>query len=178
MRAIAGQVGRAPWRRWPRCWALLSLGLASLAPAVSWAALDCSVTATGVAFGAYDPTVSTPDDSTGTISVTCAYTGPGGNNRANYTITLSTGMNGTYTQRQMADGASRLAYNLFRNAGRSQVWGDATGGTTIISDSLTVGPGVGNRTRTRTHTVYGRIPALQNADAGNYTDSILVTLTF
>jgi len=26
--------------------------------------------------------------------------------------------------------------------------------------------------------VYGRIPQLQDADTGNYTDSILVTLTF
>jgi spore coat protein U-like protein len=29
-----------------------------------------------------------------------------------------------------------------------------------------------------THTVYGRVPALQDADTGNYADSILVTLTF
>ena len=51
-------------------------------------------------------------------------------------------------------------------------------GTTIITGSLKVGPGVGNGTRTATHVVYGRIPQLQDADTGNYTDSILVTLTF
>jgi spore coat protein U-like protein len=147
-------------------------------PGAAWAALDCSVGATGVAFGVYDPTVATPDDSTGTITVTCVYAGPGGADDTNYTVTLSTGASGTYAQRQMTAGSSRLRYNLFGDAGRSQVWGNASAGTTIITGYAKVGPGVGNNTRTVTHTVYGRVPALQDADTGNYTDSIVVTLTF
>jgi spore coat protein U-like protein len=78
----------------------------------------------------------------------------------------------------MSAGASRLGYNLFTDAARAQVWGNANSGTTLISGTLRVGPGVGNGTRSNTHTVYGRVPASQNADTGNYTDSILVTLTF
>ena len=156
---------------------LAALMLVLLAPACP-AASDCSVAATGVAFGTYDPSLSTPDDSTGAITVTCAYTGPGGADTANYTVTLSTGGSGAYVPRQMSAGSSRLGYNLFRDAGRSQVWGNATAGTTIITGSLKVGPGAGNQTRSATHTIYGRIPALQDADTGNYSDSVLVTLTF
>jgi spore coat protein U-like protein len=142
------------------------------------AAFDCSVTATGVAFGTYDPSIGTADDSTGSIVVICTYTGPGGSDTANYTVTLSTGTSGSFAPRKLAAGRSQLDYNLYRDAARTQVWGNASSGTTIITGSLKVGPGVGNRTATATHVVYGRIPQLQDADTGNYTDSILVTLTF
>ena len=157
---------------------LALLGALFLGAGVATAASDCSVTASGVAFGTYDPSIATPDDSTGSVVVTCIYTGPGGSDTANYTVTLSTGTSGSFAPRKLAAGASLLNYNLFRDAARTQVWGNASSGTTIITGSLKVGPGAGNRTRTATHVVYGRIPQLQDADAGNYADSILVTLTF
>lgn len=157
---------------------LAPLGALLLCAPGAMAASDCSVSASGVAFGVYDPTVATPDDSTGSVVVTCTYTGPGGVDTADYTVTLSTGTGGSYAPRKLTAGASRLDYNLFRDAARTQVWGNASSGTTIITGSLRVGPGNGNGTRTATHVVYGRIPQLQDADTGNYTDSILVTLTF
>ncbi len=45
---------------------------------------------------------------------------------------------------------------------------------------MTIGPGNGNGggTRTVTHTVYGRIPQLQDAVPGTYSDTLQVTLTF
>jgi spore coat protein U-like protein len=43
---------------------------------------------------------------------------------------------------------------------------------------MTIGPGVGNGTRTSTHPVYGRIPQLQDAVPGAYNDTLLVTLTY
>lgn len=165
-------------RRWSRTCHAIALASLFGSPAPAFAALDCSVSVTGVAFGTYDPGISSPDDSTGSITVTCVYTGPGGADQANYVVTLSPGTSASYSPRQMSAGTSRLAYNLFSDAGRSQVWGNATAGTTVIKGSLKVGPGVGNRTQSRTHTVFGRIPALQDADSGNYADSILVTLTF
>ena len=158
----------------------VALGLLGVltAPTVALAALDCTIGTTGVAFGAYDPTVTTPDDSTGSVRVTCIYTGPGGADSTNYTVTLSTGASGTYSPRRLSAGASRMNYNLFRDAGRSQIWGNGTAGTSIVTGNLKVGPGAGNNTRTANHPVYGRIPALQDADTGNYSDTILVTLTF
>jgi spore coat protein U-like protein len=157
---------------------LALLGALPLCAPGAMAASDCSVSASGVAFGVYDPTLATPDDSTGSVVVTCTYTGPGGTDTADYTVTLSAGTSGSFAPRKLTDGASRLDYNLFRDAARTQVWGNASAGTAIITGSLKVGPGNGNGTRTATHVVYGRIPQLQDADTGNYTDSILVTLTF
>ncbi len=157
---------------------IAAVGGLMLASSVAMAAVDCSASATGVAFGAYDPLLSTNDDSTGSITVTCTYIAPGGVTVVNYTVVLSTGGNGSFAPRRMSAGASRLDYNLYRDAARTQVWGNATGGTSIISGTIRVGPGVGNGTRSNTHTVYGRIPALQDADTGNFTDSILLTLTF
>ena len=157
---------------------LTLLGALLLIAQAAKAAFDCSVTASGVAFGTYDPSLDTPDDSTGSIVVTCTYTGPGGSDTANYTVTLSTGTSGSFAPRKLAAGASPLGYNLFRDAARTQVWGNASSGTTIITGSLKVGPGVGNQTRSATHVIYGRIPQLQDADTGDYSDLIQVTLTF
>ena len=120
---------------------LALLGVLLLGTQDATAASDCSVTASGVAFGAYDPSLATADDSTGSIVVTCIYTGPGGGNNVNYTVTLSTGTSGSYAPRKLAAGASRLNYNLYRDAARTQVWGNASSGTTVITGSLRVGPG-------------------------------------
>jgi spore coat protein U-like protein len=157
-----------------------TLGLLALlaTPGTAFAALGCTISTIGVAFGIYDPTLSTPDDSNGSVDVTCFYTGPGGADATNYTVALSTGSSGTYVPRRLTAGASLLTYNLFRDAGRSQIWGNGTAGTSIVTGNLKVGPGAGNNTRTANHPVYGRIPAQQDADSGNYSDTILVTLTF
>jgi len=141
---------------------------------------DCSVTAVNLNFGAYDPLLAAPDDSAGTVTVTCRSTRKAAT-RVNYKVTVSNGMNGaTPAARQMAAGAGRLGYNVFTDPARSQVWGTGSGGTVVASGAMTVGPGVGNGrgTQTVTHTVYGRIPQLQDAVPGTYSDTLLVTLTF
>lgn len=142
------------------------------------AAADCSVTAVSLNFGNYDPSVTGPDDSVGTVTVTCRYIPPG-TTRVNYRVTISNGTYGTSpTARQLGTGSARLGYNVFANPARSQVWGDGTGGTVIASGTMTLGRGNGNGTRTITHTVYGRIPQLQDAVPGAYNDTLLVTLTY
>jgi spore coat protein U-like protein len=141
------------------------------------AAADCNVTAGGVAFGAYDPLATTPDDSTGTVTVTCVNTGPA-NTRVDFSVALSTGVSGAYSQRYMKSGTPRLNYNLYRDAARTIVWGNGSSGTSSIAGTLTVGPGAGNGTKSATYTVYGRAPALQDATPGAYSDSIVITLTY
>ena len=163
-----------------RTWSigLAAHGLLVLSPGLSHAAMSCAVTASGVAFGVYDPVLTTPDDSTGTITVRCVYAGPGGADSTNYSVTLSAGGGLGFAPRKLLKGSATLDYNLYRDAGRTQVWGNGTGGTTIITGNIKVGPGVGNNSQTANHIVYGRIPAQQDPDGGNYADSILVTLTF
>jgi spore coat protein U-like protein len=141
------------------------------------AAADCNITAGGVAFGVYDQLATAADDSTGTVTVTCTNTG-GGNTTVNYSVALSTGASGAYSQRYMTAGTPRLNYNLYRDAARTIVWGNGTGGSSLIAGTLTVGPGVGNGTKSTAYTVYGRAPALQNATPGTYADTIVITLTF
>jgi spore coat protein U-like protein len=141
------------------------------------ASADCNVTAGGVAFGVYNQVATTPDDSTGTVTVTCVNTGPA-NTTVIYSVALSTGVSGAYSQRYMRSGTPRLNYNLYRDAARTIVLGNGTGGSSLIAGTLTVGPGVGNGTKSATYTVYGRAPALQDVAPGAYSDSIVVTLTF
>ena len=164
---------RRSWRVLLCAVALPALLLAGRAQASA----DCNVTVGGVAFGAYDPLAATPDDSTGTVTVTCINTGPA-NTRVNYSVALSAGASGAYSQRYMRAGTPRLNYNLYRDAARTIVWGNGTGGSSLITGTLAVGPGQGNGTKSATYTVYGRAPALQDAAPGTYADTIVVTLTF
>lgn len=152
--------------------ALAALLLASLAPAAQ-ALGTCSVTTLPVAFGNYDPTSASNNDSgQGTVSVTCALIS-GLSATMSYDIALSAGT-GTLSQRQMGAGGARLNYNLYSNSGRSTIWGDGTSGTVKVSDSYLLGL----TNVTRPYTVYGSIPKQQSATSGSYTDSITVTVTY
>jgi spore coat protein U-like protein len=146
---------------------LASLGLAGPA----YAATICTVTATTVSFGIYLPLSSVPDDSTGTISVDCRQ----GLGKISYTIALSTGSSGTFAARTLRLGSDTLNYNFFTDAARTLVWGNGLNGSTIVSDSY-VAPGSG--ANLRSYTVFGRVPARQNVRAGQYADSITVTVDY
>ena len=133
----------------------------------------CTVSATDMAFGNYDPFAGAPLDSTSTISVTCISVG---NPRVRYQIQLNTGQSGTYNPRAMTNGVSPLNYNLYRNAGRTRIWGDGSSGTVVRNRRYRLAP-VGS-TRTRTETVRGRVFAGQNVTVGSYLDTITVTVFF
>lgn len=139
-------------------------------------ALDCIVSTTGVAFGVYDAASTAPTDSAGNVTVRCTHLG-GGAVKTSYSIALSAGSSGTYAQRLMRAGTSVLNYNLFTDATRLQVWGNGTGGSTLVAGTLLVNPG-NYEINEVTRPIYGRIPAQQAADTGSYNDTILVTLTF
>lgn len=68
--------------------------------------------------------------------------------------------------RQLASGASRLAYFLYRDSGHTTVWGNAG-----VAAPTGTGAGV-------TNTVYGRVTAGQNKPAGSYTDTVVATITY
>ena len=142
----------------------VSLLFALAGAAAVWAAPAgaCTIGATGVAFGSYDPRSATAKDSTGTVTLNCP------SNRSGV-VSMSTGGSASYTQRKMASGANTLNYNLYTNSTRTAVWGDGTGGSTTVS----VAKGYAG-----TLTIYGRIPASQNVRAGTYSDTITVTVTF
>lgn len=138
---------------------LLAMALAMTAQQ-GWSA--CTVSAEAVSFGSYDVFSNQSLDSTGNISLTSCLVGIG------YSISLSPG-GGSYASRSMANGAHRLDYNLYTDAARTIIWGDGTGATAVVS---------GLWLTTVHRTVYGRIPARQNAYVGSYSDTITVTVTF
>lgn len=150
----------------PRASAALAAAALLAAPA---AAPACTISAVGVAFGAYNPQSAANDDGTGTVNLGCppSVTAP--------IVALSTGGSGTYSPRRMAGGAFNLDYNLYTTAARTTTWGDGTGGTvTLTLTGGTVSGGVRNFSRT----IYGRAPGSQNVGAGTYSDTITLTVTF
>jgi len=152
------------------------LGAMILAPQPAHAACNplsacsCTVTATGVSFGSYDPLSQVDNGSTGTIRVFCTLIAA---LAGSFTIDLSTGASGSYSQRTLKKSASALTYNLFSDSAYSRIWGNGTGGSTQVSQSFSSLFIVD-----RTLTVYGRIPAGQNVPAGAYADTIIVTVTY
>lgn len=152
----------------------LLAALAVACPAFAFAA-SCTLTLSGMTFGAYDVLTPTALDTTSAINVACTRT-VFPNERVNYTLTASVGNGTSYANRSMAQAAERLNYNLYRNAARSQIWGNGTGGSRTITGTHNLSNAFPNRNRN--HIVYGRIPALQNVAAGNYLDTLAITLTF
>lgn len=148
------------------CGALTQFFCGSAHAAVS----SCTVSASGVSFGIYDPTIATATLSSGTIEADCAVTGATGHNPL--TISLSAGNSGNFGSRTMVSGTDMLSYNLFIDAAYTQIWGDGTG--VSLANTVYVTPGKPSITVT----VYGMMPALQGNAAGNFTDTITVTVAF
>ena len=151
-----------------------SLVLAILLSAGAARAETCTVSATSVAFGTYDPLAGAPLDTAGSVSVTCTSGPPPP--RVDYDVLLTTGQAGSYGPRAMTNGVSQLNYNLYIDSARTQRWGDGGGGTSVISVRFNVTrPG---STQTDTYPVYGRVFAGQNVSTGSYLDGITVTVNF
>lgn len=143
------------------------------APTHSFAAADCSVTASSFSFGNYNPLDTLPRDSSSTINVQCSLIGLLSLTVA-YTLSLSTGSSGSYSLRTLAGPGSPLGYQLYADAARLLVWGNGSSGTVTVSDSYLLGLGIVSRN----YPIYGRLPADQQVGAGTYADSITVTLDF
>lgn len=117
-------------------------------------------------FGSYDPVgvnASSPKDALTTFSLSCT-------KNQTAVIGIDTGLNPAGLNRRMTAGASKfMTYQLYKDAGRTSVWG-TSGGATV---SYTAPNGSATN-----FTVYGRIPAGQDTPIGNYTDTVTITATF
>ncbi|HKY90645.1 MAG TPA: spore coat U domain-containing protein [Nevskiaceae bacterium] len=154
--------------------AALALLLLAGLPGRAWAVANCSTSATSVAFGNYNPFSASATTSTGTVTVSCSLLGLISLG-VNYKIKLSAGTGSSgYNPRQMANGVNKLNYNLYldTNNGTGTIWTSTA--PNIVEDGYFLGLG----TVTRHYTVYGRIPALQNARRGTYLDTITVTVDY
>jgi len=146
--------------------ARLALAAALVVAGATGVEAACTISATGVSFGAYDVYNASPTDSTGSITYRC------GNSDKDITITISKGTSSTFSPRTLKKVSESLDYNLFRDAGYTLIWGDATPGT---STYFIKNPP--NNTDV-VLTVYARVPATQDVSAGSYSDSVVVTIEY
>lgn len=164
---------------------LLAAGLPELSLAASSChangSLSVTVSTPGISFSSYDVMSASATPGTGVITVAATCTHAALPFTVNYALALSTGSSGSFTPRSMAAGSSQLQYNLYTNAALTTIWGDGSGGTQTLADQITgscQNPGGHNCSGSQADTVYGSIPAQQNVVSGNYSDSIIVTVTF
>ena len=156
--------------------ARLALLLPSLLAAqLANAAVSCTVSATGPAFGIYDPLSGSPNDANGIVTATCTLLS-GGATTVNLVSSYSTGASGIYSPRTLVSGTSVLDYNLYFDAGYTEIRGNGTGGSLTGSASITLTPA--QPTGQAQGTIYGRIFAGQDVAAGSYLDTIVVTVTY
>jgi spore coat protein U-like protein len=149
--------------------AWLATGQASEASVAS-----CSISASAVPFGSYDPTSPTALTPTGSVSASCQLIS-GVSLLVAYSITLSTGSSGSYLARKMTGTTTPMSYNLYLNSAMTQVWGDGvSGGSVSESDGYLLG--LGNVVKT--YTVFAKLPAQQLVAAGGYSDSITVSISY
>ena len=161
-RAARGTVRRAEEVRSVLAAALLT---ALVGPAA--AGNSCTVTATSLAFGSYQPGAGAAT-SAATVTITC-------NAGAFFAVGASPGNSGTEAQRLMYNGTHTLQYNLYTSASLATIWGDGSGTTGVFSAIATgsSSPSVFN--------YYGLLPdntLNQGAVAGSYSDTIIVVVSF
>ena len=131
---------------------------------------DCSVSATTLDFGASGVGLATaPVNANSAITMTCA-------EGVNYSIALNAGQGSgaTPADRKLtrSGGPETLLYRLYSDAARNRLWGDGSTGTSTVS-------GTGNGVQSpRTHLVYGTLAAQPPSRAGQYGDTITVTVTY
>jgi spore coat protein U-like protein len=125
-------------------------------------------TSTRLGFGLYDEGSPVPTDAEARLSFLCP-------SAASVRISIGQGVNpapgSTYgvPLRQMSDGrSSRLGYNIYRDAERTQVWGSAS--SSALHVACTGGP--------QWVSIYGRAPAGQPVEAGHYSDSVLAAVLY
>jgi spore coat protein U-like protein len=114
-----------------------------------------STAASTLAFGNYDPTDSTALDASSSFGFRCT-------KGATYRLYIT----GTRT---MTSGGNNLTFELYSDAGRSTVYPSASGGATPVV--------AGSNTEV-TSTLYGRVPALQDAAAASYTAPLVATVEY
>ncbi len=126
---------------------------------------DCEVTSpTDLDFGT-SGLLNANIDQTSTFVVKCT-------SGTSYDIGLNAGSTagGTTTTRKMSDGAGNTVdYQMYSDSGRTSNWGDTVGTDTVSAT------GTGSD---QTYTVYGRVAPQATPPAGNYTDTVTITVTY
>ncbi|MES3025275.1 MAG: spore coat U domain-containing protein [Pseudomonadota bacterium] len=138
-------------------------------------AANCTISTAPVLFGDYDPIQGGALAAAGKVTITCT-------KGAVTTIGMSLGANPAGSVRNMSNGTSALAYELFHQddvavvdgtgtcADLATVWG------TVGSARLT--PGAAPSKAARIYSVCGTVAAGQDVTAGSYSDTVVASVIF
>lgn len=142
------------------------------------AALNCTATISDVAFGAaVDVLPGTAIDATGTLQLDCTDIPLLGVRICPYIGNGSGGRDAT--ARYMTSGTDSLAYQLYTDAGRTQIWGDPNLGFGTTPTVDLPGNLAANATGHATLTLYGRILANQRTvKPASYVSTFNVSFTY
>lgn len=122
---------------------------------------NCHVAAQDLGFG-NQGVLAANVDSSGQVSVTCT-------NGTPYTVALDGGgAAAPPTARKMSKGGETITYGIYRDAARTQPWGDTVG---------SMGGGTGSGAA-QSLVTYGRVPAQGTPSPGTYSDTVVVTVTY
>jgi spore coat protein U domain-containing protein, fimbrial subunit CupE1/2/3/6 len=138
--------------------------LASTFTSQSTLAATCTVTSAPALNFGNQQIPATDVDATSTIQVRCTKATP-----YNIGLDAGTGSDAAVAARKMTSGGAAVIYSLYSDSVHTAVWGDTIGTDTVAAT------GAGS---TRSHTVYGHLPAQSTHAAGTYTDTITVTVTY
>ena len=166
--------------------ALLFAGVASAGTSTLTAdasvGTNCSVVATAVAFGTYDPiTANAPPasggvdlNSTGSITITCTKgTAP--------TIGLDLGGHASGSTRRMLSGAANfLSYELYQPPNNAAGTACTFPGTTVwgTAGANLFSPTAAPSKTARIYNICGTVAAGQDPAIGTYADAVVATVTF
>jgi spore coat protein U-like protein len=126
----------------------------------------CTISTTAISFGTYNVFQGAPTDAAGQVTFRCTTF------ELVVRIDLDRGGAPSFNPRQMRQSSEILSYNLYRDASRSTIWGDGTGGTQNFSQFFVFA------NQNINVPVYGRIPASQDVSAGLYTNTVTATINF
>jgi spore coat protein U-like protein len=129
-------------------------------------AANCSISAGALGFGGYDPlsaNASAALDQTSTLTVACTK-----GTSASVSLDLGTHASGTTRRMQHASTATEfLSYELYTTAARNTVWNSTN---TVAYSAASKAPS--------SLTVYGQVAGGQDVASGNYSDTVVATITF
>jgi spore coat protein U-like protein len=132
----------------------------------------CTINTSPIRFGNYDPFLSTPSDTAGTITINCT------SDVVKAILTLSqSSTSGSFNPRQMkcSGRTDLLNYNIYTDIARTIIFGNGTGGTGDIGLKRPTGPPA---PWSQMIDIYGRIPPGQNVSVGSYSDTITLTINW
>ena len=134
------------------------------------AAISCTISMTNVAFGSIDVLPGSAVDTTATATITCS--GATANTTYRFCTDIRSGGDASGNQRRMASGANRLNFDLYKDAARTQQWGNYTNnflGGGSQNDFTSNGSG----NISASITLYARVPgSQQTAIPGSYSESM------